>query len=80
MRRFSGRSVAVVMLAVSLSVVPVGVASASPWTGFGLDGGFFAKAELLLTRVWLRWAPEAEVAPPRGQAQLKAGTIADPDS
>ncbi len=80
MRRFSGRSVAAVVLALYLSMVPVGVASASPWAGFGAVGGVWAKVELLLARAWSRWSPEAEAAiTPRGEARLKAGTIADPD-
>ncbi len=80
MRRFSGRSVAVVVLALCLSVVPVGVASASPWAGFGLEGGLFAKVELLLVRAWARWVPQAETeVTPRGQTRLKEGTMADPN-
>ncbi len=79
MRRFSSRFVAVVVLAVSLSVVPVGVASASPWAGFGLNGGFFAKVELLVVRVLARFEGGGE-QPGRGQAVLDEGAMADPDS
>ncbi len=78
MRRFSGRSVAVVVLALCLSVVPVGVASASPWAGFGLEGGFFAKVELLLARVVARFEVRAEV-PQREWGSLKEGNSMDPN-
>ncbi len=80
MRRFSGRSVAVVVLALCLSVVPVGVASASPWAGLGAGGGVWARVELVLARAWSRWSPEAEAAvTPRGEARLKEGTMPDPN-
>jgi len=78
MRRFSGRLLAVVVLAVSLSMVPVGTASASPWAGFGLDGGFFAKVELLVVRVLARFAGGGE-RPGVGQAKLDEGATRDPN-
>ena len=78
MRRFSGRSVAVVVLALCLSVVPVGVASASPWAGFGVEGGFFAKVEFFLARVVARFEVRGERAE-RGQAGLKEGASRDPN-
>ena len=77
MRRFSGRSVAVVVVALCLAVVPVGVASASPWAGF--DGGLFAKVELLLARVVARFEVRGNV-PGREQVAEKEGAMADPDS
>ncbi len=79
MRRFSGRSVAVLLLALCLSMVPVEVASASPWAGLGAGGGVWAKVELVLARAWSRWSPQAEaVVTPRGEARLKEGTVAEP--
>ena len=78
MRRFSGRSVAVVVLALCLSMVPVGVASASPWAGLGVEGGFFAKVELFLARAVARFEVRGERAG-REQVGLKEGQVADPN-
>ena len=83
MRRFPVRVVSVVLLALSLSVLPAMAAQASPWAVSPLQGGWFAKVELLLARAWARWAPEAEEVPavvtPLGRSLLKEGTLIDPD-
>ncbi len=76
MRRFSGRLVAVVVLVLCLSAVPVGVASASPWSDLGWEGGFFARVELVVVRVLARFVGEGEEGG-RGIALLDEGAELD---
>ena len=78
MRRFSGRLVAAVVVALCLSVVPAGVASASPWAPLGFGGGFLAKVELLVTRVLARFEGTQE-RPGLGHPVLKEGPELDVD-
>ncbi len=78
MRRFSGRLVAVVVLVLCLSVVPVGVASASPWSDLGWEGGFSARVELAVAWVLARLVISGEESG-RGMAVLDEGSSIDMD-
>ncbi len=76
MRRFSGRLVAAVVVALCLSVVPARVASAAPWADFGMGGGILAKVELFVARALARFEGERQF-PSRGHATLKEGAELD---
>ena len=78
MRRFSGRVGAVVVLALCLSVVPVGTASASPWAELGWGSGILAMVELMMVRVWQQ-IDLALVKSRTGQEALKEGALPDPN-
>ncbi len=76
MRRFSFRSVAVVVLALCLSVVPVGAASASPGLDLGWEGGLFPRVERTLSRLLAHFGFGGE-EPGRGVAVLNEGGSLD---
>ena len=77
MRRFSGRVGAAVVLALCLSMVPVGAASASPWADFGWGAGILAKVELMVVRVWARFEASAVELEPSRPALKEGGSLDD---
>ena len=83
MRRFPVRVLSVALLAFALSVLPAVAAQASPWAVSPLQGGWFAKAELLLTRAWVRWSAgerDASRAVQRNHGDhQKDSAVIDPD-